>query len=605
MSGGKLEVQIGADKTDFDKKIKEVEFDIKELSKVKLERIRLGLDTKEINAQIKDAKANLNQLKTTVKDTGESFSNFTPKVANGSNTLLQFSRIAQDAPFGIIGIGNNLTATAESFSYLKQQTGSTGGALKALGASIAGSGGILLGVSLLTTGFTLLAQSGLSVGDVIDKITGNFDEFGASLNKIAVESAKVSSQEIATVKALVSVAQDDVKSRKERLIAVEELQNKYPAYFGNLSKEKILNGDLTDVTKELTKAIIARAEATAITDKIGELASKKLDLQIQKEKAILKLQEAQANARNKVTVTGGTLGATGLSEVGQLASATSRVRDLNQQILEIQTQQDKLASRLNQKTADSIKLLEKKAKEEVVKTFDTPQVSKIPQVIVPAPLFDVLGIEAFNGQVDAFGNKIKTLPNIMQTTLPKVSAIVDAEAIKIALALQKLNDMASEIISTGIANTFAGIGEAIGSSIATGANVLETVGASLLSSLGGILVELGKMAIQIGVGLIAVKLGLKSLNPAVAIGAGVALVALGSFFSSKSKSIGNSIGGGGGVSGGSGSGANNSSFSSSSFSSRGSDGGTVVFEIAGQKLVGVLSNTLNANRRLGGQLGLG
>jgi hypothetical protein len=100
------------------------------------------------------------------------------------------------------------------------------------------------------------------------------------------------------------------------------------------------------------------------------------------------------------------------------------------------------------------------------------------------------------------------------------------------------------------------------------------------------------------------KTALKSLNPAVAIGAGVALVALGSFFSSKSRAIGGGIGGGGGVSGGSGSDANNSSFTSSGFSSRSSEGGTVVFEIAGQKLVGVLSNTLNANRRLGGQLGL-
>ena len=32
---GNLEVQIGADKSDFDKKIKEIEFDIKELSKEK------------------------------------------------------------------------------------------------------------------------------------------------------------------------------------------------------------------------------------------------------------------------------------------------------------------------------------------------------------------------------------------------------------------------------------------------------------------------------------------------------------------------------------------------------------------------------------------
>ena len=604
MSGGKLEVQIGADKSDLDKKIKEVEFDLKELSKIKIDQLRLGLDTKEINAQIKDVKSNLNNLKTTVKDTGAQISGqFSKQVGNGSNTLLQFSRIAQDAPFGIIGIGNNLTATAESFGYLKQQTGSTGGALKALASSISGTGGVLLGVSLLTTGLTLLSQSGLSVEDVINKLTGDFDSFGKQLNSIRVEAEKNSGQEIANVKALVSVAQDEVKTRRERLIAVDELQSKYPAYFGNLSKEKILNGDLTLVTKDLTKAIIARAEATAISDKIGELASKKLDLQIQKEKALLKLQQAQANVKGAVTVSGGTLGATGLSNEGQLASATSRVKDLNKDILEIQIQQDKLAGRLNQKTADSILLLEKKEKlTKQEKTFNTPQVSGIPKIILPAPLFDTNQIATFNGQVDEFGNKIKTLPGIMQTSLLGATNAVSIETAKMLIALKLFNTSAEEIIRNGIANTFEGIGTSIGDALANGGNVLESVGRSLLSSLGGVLVEMGKMAITIGVSLLAIKSSLKSLNPAVAIGAGVALIALGSFFSAKSASIGGGVGGG--ASTNSGAGANNSSFTSGGFSSN-NGGGTVVFEIAGQKLIGVLSNTINANKRLGSSLGLG
>lgn len=587
MAGGKLEVQIGADKTDFDKKIKEVEFDIKELSKVKLDRLKLGLDTTEINAQIKDAKNNLNQLKTTVKDTGSTIGGqFKQQTANGSNALLQFSRIAQDAPFGIIGIGNNITATAEAFGALKNQTGSTGGALKALGASLAGSGGLLLGVSLLTTGFTLLAQSGLSAEDIIKKLTGTFDEFGASLNKIRVDAQKNSAQEIANVKALVSVAQDDIKSRKDRLTAVDELQSKYPAYFGNLSKEQILTGDLTTVTNELSKAIIARAEATALSDKIGELAAKKLDLQIEREQAILKLQKAQAALRNKVTVTGGTVGATGLSAEGRLASATSTVKDLNTEILKIKIQQEKLAAQLNDRTSESIKLLEKKAGAEK-KTFDTPQVSNVDNQLQPLGTVNVQGAQ------------------LVATQIKEISNTVSEETARMLIALQEFNAGATAIINGAISDTFAGFGEAIGQAIASGGNVIESIGASLLSSLGGLLVQMGKMAIQIGVGLLAIKTALKSLNPAVAIGAGVALVALGSLFSAKSRSISNSIGGVGSASSNTGAGANNTSFTSGSFSARGDGGGTVVFEIAGQKLIGVLSNTLNANRRLGGSLQIG
>jgi len=611
MAGGKLTVEIGADITDFEKKIKEVEFDIKELSKVKLDRLKLGLDTTEINSQIKDAKNNLTQLKTAVKDTGQSFASASPKVVNAGNTLTQFSRIAQDAPFGIIGIGNNITATAESFSYLKAQTGSTGGALKALASSLAGSGGILLGVSLLTTGLTLLAQSGLTVGDVIDKITGNFDAFGAELNKISVDAAKNSGQEIAGLNALISVAQDDVNSRKDRLIAVEELQSKYPGYFGNLTKEQILTGDLTAVTKELSKAIIARAEASAIADKIGELAAKKLDLQIQKEKELVDLQKAQTNVKQanenlKIANNIAGAGQRAAGAAGALALSASRVKDLNEQILAIQTQQDKLAGKLNQKTEDSIGLLDKKDK--VAKSFATPTVTGVTNAIIPAPLFDVNGIATFNGQVDAFGNKIKTLPGIMQTSLAQATNIASTELAKFNLMWQEFGITFSEILETGIETALTDFGTAIGNSLVNGLSVLETIGASLLSSIGNTIKAVGTELVKMGVLAQAYAALVKWMkkafkNPYALAAAGVALVVIGSAISASASRVA-SGGGGGGASSSSGAGANNQSFSSSGFSG-GGGGGTVVFEISGQKLIGVLSNTINANRRLGGTLGLG
>jgi hypothetical protein len=601
MAGGKLEVQIGADISDFEKKIKEVEFDIKELSKVKLDRLKLGLDTSEINAQIKDAKANLNGLKTAVKDTGQTFSGMAPKVANGSNALMQFSRIAQDAPYGIIGIGNNITATVEAFGHLKNSTGSTGGALKALGQSIVGSGGILLGVSLLTTGLTYLAQSGLSIGDIFDKITGNFDEFGAALKKANEEAVKNSASEISGLNALVNTAKDVNVSMRDRLTAVNELQKSYPGYFGNLSKEQILNGDVATAVKGVTDALIAKAKAQAYTGELVKLSQEEFKLE---EERIKLLEKQKALQKGLVEISKNVSSGAGQGIAGLRSGLESVNQELqkNQNELDKNAQaQDKWNKRIYESVSASIRLKEEIAKP--VKTFNTPQVSGIPKIEPIKDLFDVKKLESYTGEIDKFGNKIKELPSIIKGSLGLAREAIRTGNEEMILALQEFNARATDIINGSIASAFAGIGEAIGNALASGGSVLEAVGLSLLDSLGSLLVQMGKMAIQVGVGLLAIKTALKSLNPAVAIGAGVALVALGSFFSSKSKSLSGSIGGGG-ASSSSGSGANNQSFSSSGFSSRGDGGGTVVFEIAGQKLIGVLSNTLNANRRLGGTIGL-
>jgi hypothetical protein len=610
MAGGKLSVEIGADITDFEKKIKEVEFDIKELSKVKLDRLKVGLDTSEINSQIKDAKASLNSLKTAVKDTGQSFASATPKVANAGNTLTQFSRIAQDAPFGIIGIGNNITATAESFSYLKAQTGSTGGALKALGQSLMGTGGILLGVSLLTTGLTLLAQSGLSVGDVIDKITGNFDEFGAAVKKANEEAVKNSAAEISGINALVASAKNVNLSMKDRKIAVEELQKTYPGYFGNLSKEQILNGDVKTAVEGVTQALIARAKAQAFTEEIVKLAQEQYKLEQNRANLVekqIKLEKGLAEVI-KFATSGAGQAAGGLSVALQLVN--SELIKNKKELDANANKQAKFTEKINENVAASIKLKTELAKP-AKPTFNTPQVTGIANNIIPAPLFDVNGIAVFNGQVDAFGNKIKELPGVIKSSLVQVPVLVNEALIQYTVIMAEFTNQLNELIQNSVPNAIANLGSALGEALATGTDVVSALGTSLLKSIGSFISELGRMLIQYGLLLLGfgkAQLAFKVGDPVTKIGAGIAMIALGVAASAAGSAIGSFAsgngGGGGRASNSSGAGANNQSFTSSGFSG-GGGGGTVVFEISGQKLIGVLSNTINANRRLGGTLGLG
>lgn len=601
----KLEVQIGADSSELNAEIAAAEVKIERLGKLKVERVKLGLDVKELNSDISQAKAQLVGLNKTVATTGSSFGGMTPKVANGGNALMQFSRIAQDAPFGIIGIGNNLTATAEAFAHLKNQTGSTGGALKALAGSLMGSGGILLGVSLLTTAFTFMAQKGLSVGDVIDMVTGKFNESRKSMQELNIEAIKGSAGQISAMNALVSVANNVKLADSDRLIAVKKLQAEYPAYFGNLTQEQILNGNVAGAVRGVTKALIAKAKAAAAVDRIVKLSEEEEKIQnnIKNELAEVargyQLNKKEAFEFAKAVLEGADAfklldpfkKRAGFFDVANAVALNNTLDKLNIGLTANRLKQDKLTEGINESTAAYIKL-----EQAATKAAKAPKAATAPKgkkvdfeegfipggIVAPAINFDS-ALLSMDIVPDAVNEKLLAVEN----------------------ALLDFNKRAREIINSSIADTFIGLGTAIGGALASGGNVMQAAGKALLGSVGALLTNLGTMAIQVGVGLIGIKAALKTLNPALAIGAGVALIALGAVFSSKASALGSSGGssGGGSVS----TGASVSSPTSSTGGGGGSSfqGGTVVFEISGQSLIGVLGNTLDKNRRLGGALSLG
>lgn len=110
----------------------------------------------------------------------------------------------------------------------------------------------------------------------------------------------------------------------------------------------------------------------------------------------------------------------------------------------------------------------------------------------------------------------------------------------------EFNSQLGGIMEGGLENLAVGIGAALGQAIATGGNLSSQLGSVLLGTLGGMATQVGQMAIGIGIALEGIKKALTSLNPIVAIAAGVALVALGAFFSAKSSDIAKGMGGGGG-----------------------------------------------------------
>ncbi len=276
----------------------------------------------------------------------------------GSRQWTNLALVVQDLPYGFRGIQNNLPA---------------------LLGGIAGIGGAAyLAFSVIISGLTFWDEYNRKVAASTKKIKEEQDEYAESIKSATANAYS----EVASIKALLDVAADQKISMSDRLIAVGKLQKEYPSYFGNLNKEAILNGQVAQATFNVATAILAKARAKAVEEKIGKLSAQQLAdeeemlrLQIVNEKLTNERYELNKLIKNESTdiVAIGADIRLGDEESAatkiQIRNITAEILKNSQEISKLNVsaneglkEQDRLQFKLNDLTKTGIKLGQEKAK---------------------------------------------------------------------------------------------------------------------------------------------------------------------------------------------------------------------------------------------------
>ena len=591
--------------------------------------VEIGANVVGLTAGVNTATGQLDKLGKAAQTTAPQVQKLAQATQGYNSVGIDFARIVQDAPFGIIGVGNNITQLAQSFQTLKNTSGSTSAALKSAFASIFSSGNaLILGISVLTTAFTILQQKGFFKSEEsaksLDEALKEYQETLTGVAAATLKGAQDAQKELAVLKSLEIQATNTAVSTDKRLQAVEQLQKQYPDYFGNLTKEQILNGQVGDAYLKVAANLLAKAKAQAATNQIAQngidLLRIETKLEEQRGKRLQETSAAQAQLdaliekrQKEGFLTQGDLqrydtliksintANDSLSEEATLQGEITRINKENTQLTEQITKQIEAGATFTKDKATAGKAVNTE-KEKELKIED--------ELIGRVELGNQLRDDA-NKKVEQLALSLLDVQKVGKnldlsegiTITPEIADIDDSKKSAFITSLKEFNDEASRIITSGAVQGLGDIGYAIGEALANGGNVVKAAGKALLGGIATIAENLGQAAIKIGVTMIGIKLAFK--NPGTAIAAGVALIALAGFIRAK---VGGGGGGGGITSGiGGGGGGGGASVGSSgvgggsSFTGGGAQGGLFEqnrdvsgeFVVKGQDLVYVLGQANN------------
>lgn len=258
-----------------------------------------------IGAKMKE----LHTLKSSMMGTSGAVKSIKSSFGGANMAVVNFNRVIQDSPYGIIGVANNIEPLLLSLKGLKQSTGSAMGAFKLLiKSAFTGPGALITVFSLASTAAVFFAMKMRGAGSASKEAEENIKATTSAINELENVFNSLAGFSI------VQKAEQDLKQIDEAIKLANE-RNDFEKEYNKIKNSLVLlvqNDPRRAAYKKEIETIDLKIqrlgfEKTALEDltKERELAVKKIEdlnnAQSEEAKIGKKINEIRANVKSSIT----------------------------------------------------------------------------------------------------------------------------------------------------------------------------------------------------------------------------------------------------------------------------------------------------------------
>jgi len=508
---------------------------------------RLSMEQTKLRAAYGQATAGMDASQKRLLDTQMAMTGLSSITGSASFAAISMGQIFQDmgqfgmgAAQGVRAITNNVQQTVQSFVLLSTMTAKGESVFKAFTGALKGPVGFLVAFSAVTGLIELFSNRAQRASKDAEKLSEAFSSLfsvvkaGDTVSISSAERLKIlqdglialaqENQAVADAGTVTSFISDQlVTTMTDEAAAAASAADEYRGFAKQL-EEQVKSAELFE------QALRAREDLLGINGlRVEDLTAKNEELARKiAELAIPMSDEAQA-----------------------LAEQNKKLQDQADLLEFLKLKKENLVADTADRMSEAAANLEKA----IAKAIELPEIkhgdlnlgvrlwTEADEEAVAKLRLATPYISEFEKEMEALDRAMtrpraegEGPPNIMDLLADPESLnlgdALETEADRVEKALERMNKAFQNTVRNGITDMIVGLGE-----LASGEG---NIAQKLLLPIADMAINLGKIAIGTAVALQGIKNAFESLNPAAALAAGVALVALGSLVKSRIKAAGKS-----------------------------------------------------------------